>query len=106
MRGWDRDRVYWNEVLDTIVEDGEDIHREYPAGSFGEKDMCGVYSKQTNQVNHMSLNRYGNVLYMMAPSETCNALYLMAPSLVTETCNVPYLMYSLVKIEICIETQC
>ena len=53
MRGWDRNGVYWDEVLDTSVEDGEDIHREYPMVSFGEKDMCGVYPMQTNQVNHM-----------------------------------------------------
>ena len=37
MRGWDRDGVYWDEVLDTFVEDtcGGDIHREYPNLSVG-----------------------------------------------------------------------
>ena len=67
VRGWDRDGVHWDEVLDTSVEDGEDIDREYPMVSFGE-DACAVYPMQTNQVDHMSLNRNDNIPYLMAPS--------------------------------------
>ena len=105
MREWDGDGVHWDEVLD-IVEDicRGGIHREYPMASFGEKDTCGVCPMQTNQVDHMSLNRNGNAPYLMAPSlvtETCNAPYLMAPSLVIETCNAPYLMAPSLVTETC-----